>query len=289
MRKTSGNKQKYLLIPLNFDNKGAGVVTYGVSLARELNLKIKLLHVLTTPGVPAPVEAHAGSASFNSAPGELIKERREQAEQKLRALSNRVKNESGLDCEYGCRFGFVDIQIMKQSEKDQVALVLMGTPKHDTILNQLLGSRSLKIINHSDIPVLLVPNQTGYLPIRQIVIGVNYESWSKSRNQWLVKVATRLNAKLHFVRVIKKKTNKQELMFKGYQKQVIEALPNNLQLEFNLVLDESIDHGLRTYTQLNHADLIALQRSEKSTWEHFFSENVSKDMVLDGSVPVLVY
>lgn len=289
MNSTKTDTLKYLLIPVNFDEKGAGVVTYGVTLARELNLKIKLLHVLTMAGIPAPVEAHAGSTAYSYSPGELMNERKKQAEEKLRAMSNQVKKQSGVDCRFSAKFGFVDIQVLEESEKDQVAMVVMGTPGHDTILNQLLGSRSLKIVNHGEVPVLLIPDLTGYLPIRQIVTGVNYENWNESKNQWLVQLAEKLQAKLHFVRVADKKTSRQKLMFNGYKEKVSDTLPENVRGAFKLIINESIDHGLRDYAHSNHADMIALQRSRKSGWDQFFSDNLPKDMVAGTSLPILVY
>lgn len=286
---TKSNKRKYILIPVNFDEKGASVVTYGVTLARELDLDIRLLHVLTMAGIPAPVEAHAGSASFNYEPGGLMEERRKQAQEKLRAMSNRVRNETGLDCRFTCKFGFVDIQVLKQSEKDRVAMVIMGAPSHDTILDQLLGSRSLKVVNHGNRPVLLVPNLTSYLPMKKIVVGTSYENWDKARIQWMTGLAAKLNAALHFVRVANEKTPEESMKLKGYRSQVMEIMPDHVDYDFKVIRSSSIGHGLRDYAYVNHADLIALQRSEKSGWEHFFSENVPKDMVLDTSLPVLVF
>ena len=285
----NANKRKYLLIPVNFDEKGASVMNYGITLARELGFNIKLLHVMTMAGIPAPVEAHPGAASHHYFPGDLVDERRKQAEEKLRAIAKRVKEECGLECHFSCKFGFTDIQVLKQSENDEIAMVIMGTPHHDTVLDQLLGSRSLKIVNHGTTPVLLVPNLTGYLPIKKIVVGANYENWHKRKIKWLADTAGKLKASLHFIRVVEKLDNEQKLMFKGYQKQVMESLPVGLDHQFKILQEQSVDQGVRDYANHNQADLIALQRSEKSGWEHFFSDHVSKDVVLGTSLPILVY
>jgi nucleotide-binding universal stress UspA family protein len=286
---TKSDKRKYILIPVNFDEMGASVVTYGVTLARELDLDIRLLHVLTMAGIPAPVEAHAGSVSYNYEPGDLMDERRTQAMEKLKAMSNRVRNETGLDCRFTCKFGFVDIQVLKQSDKDRVAMVVMGAPRHDTVLDQLLGSRSLKIVNHGNTPVLLVPNLTSYLPLKKIAVGASYENWDNARIQWITDLAAKLKAALHFVRVTNEKTTEESMRLKGYRNQVMESMPDNIDHQFKVVQSSSIGHGIRDYAYVNHVDLIALQRSEKSGWEHFFSENVPKDMVLGTSLPVLVF
>jgi len=283
------NKGKYLLIPVSFDEKGISAITYGCSLARELNLGIKLLHVLTMAGIPAPVEAHAGATTYNYSAGDLMDQRKKQAEEKLRAMSNRVRKESGLECSFTCKFGFVDIQVLKHSEKDHVVMVVMGTPQHDTVLDQLLGSRSLKIVNHSSTPVLLVPNLTGYLPIKTIVTGTSYENWDEKKIQWLADMAEVFKASLHFVRVVESQDSEQKLTFEGYKKQVTELLPDSIDHQFKIVKDISVDQGIRDYALDNQADLIALQRSEKSGWERFFSHNVPKDMALATNLPILVY
>lgn len=280
---------KYILVPINFNEKGAGVIAYSVTLAQELGLSLKLLHILTVHGVPSPVHAHAGSVTYNMPIGEQLSERIDHAEKKLQALCNRVKNESNVDCDYTCKSGFVDIQILEQTGLGNIEMVIMGTPQHDTLLNQLLGSRSLKVINHSDVPVLLVPNNTSYFPIKNIVVGAQYEDAETGFSQWLFQMARTLEAKLHFIHVVDKVNKKERLLFKGYKKEINQLLPTDLDANFRLLEESSVDHGLRTYRQSSQADLIALRRSSKSGWDHLFSENVSKEMALETSVPLLIY
>lgn len=280
---------KSLLVPIKFDLKSAGVLAYSVSLARELGLNIKLLHILVAQETPAPVEAHAGSLSYNMPIGDLLNERLKQGEKKLKALANRVKNESNVNCDYTCKPGFTDIQILEESEKDNIAMVIMGTPQHHTLYRQLLGSSSLKILNHGEIPVLLVPNNTAYFPIKNIVVGASYEGHKHFKSSWLMKIARKLKARLHFIHVVKEKNHQERLMFKGYKKEMDEQLQKELKYSFKLVEEESVDQGLRNYRQSNQADLIALRRSKKSSWDHLFSENVSKEMAMETSVPLLVY
>jgi len=290
MKAKKTKRKKYLLVPINFDDKGAGVIAYSVALAQELNLKIKLLHVLTVQGVPAPVEAHAGSVTYNVPAGEHLEQRQTQAEERLVALSNRVTNESDVPCDYSCKTGFVDIQILKQTESGRVEMVVMGTPQQNTLLNQLLGSRSLKVINHSEVPVLLVPNHVSYYPLQNIVVGANYENLDGNENKWLNRLASLLDATLHFVRVASKVDNQERLKFKGFQKQLSKLQTNNGRKHTcELIEEQSVDHGLRNYRQNNHADLIALQRSTKSGWDHLFSQNVSKELALETSVPLLIH
>jgi nucleotide-binding universal stress UspA family protein len=239
--------------------------------------------------VPSPVEAHAGSVSYNIPVGEILSDRIKETERKLGALAKRVKNESNVDCEYICKTGFADIQILEQSEAQDIAMVVMGTPQHDTWLDQLLGSRSLKILNHSEIPVMIIPNNTSYFPIKNIVVGASYEDSKEILNNWIITLARQLKAKLHFIRVVKEKNNQERSMFKGYKKDLGKYLPEDIECSFKLVEQESIELGLRSYREANQADLIALQRSKKSGWDHLFSENVSKEMALETSVPLLIY
>ena len=283
------NQKKTMLIPVSFDEKGVNVIAFGVALARDLGLKIKLLHVLTMAGVPSPFGAPAGSSTTNDG---LVEIRRDQAKDRLKVLSKRIRKEAGLDCRYSCKFGFVDVQILQQARHKNVALVVMGTPNSDTVLTQLLGSRSLKVINHSQVPVMLVPENTGYLPISSIVVGANYENWDQSKHQWITKFAKSLQADLTFVRVERRKTNQRKRQFGEYRKKMTSKLPTSYDLEdqhFKLIEEGSVEKGLRNYTHNNHGDLIALQRSQKSEWKHLFSGNVSKEVVEDAGVPVLVY
>ncbi|GJM30156.1 MAG: universal stress protein UspA [Cyclobacteriaceae bacterium] len=280
---------KYILVPINFDDKGAAVISYSVSLAQELNLELKLLHVLAMEGVPAPIDAHAGSISYNGPLGEHLNARLERAENKMKALAKRVNSESNINCEFTIKTGFVDIQVLEQSESEDIAMVVMGTPQHHNLLNQLLGSRSLKILNHSEIPVLLIPNNTSYFPIKHIVVGASYENPKDIEASWLIRMACKLKARLHFIRVTKEINSEEQLMFTGYKEQLTKLLSNHVACSFKLVEEESIDDGLTSYRQINQADLIALQRSTKSGWDHLLSENVSKEMALGTSVPLLIY
>ncbi len=283
------SKKKHILIPIHLNEQGAGVVAYGVSLARDLGLGVKLLHVLSMHGVPSPVTAHAGTADYNVPIGEITEEKIKLANTKLEALATRIKEESRVRCEYECTTGFVDIQILEHTEQGDIAMVVMGTPRSDTLLNQLLGSRSLKVVNHSKTPVLLVPKLSTYLPVKKIVVGVSYQDYSSEQNRWLLQMASALQADLHFVRIVEENTDKQQLMFDGYQKQLQSSMPEGTNGTFKLLRESSIDEGLRNYRRQVNADLIALQRSGKSAWDHLFATDVSQELALDTSVPLLVY
>ena len=51
--RTSNSPDRYILIPVEFEDQHTPIVNYGVKLASELGYQVKLLHVIATPAVPA--------------------------------------------------------------------------------------------------------------------------------------------------------------------------------------------------------------------------------------------
>ena len=86
---------------------------------------------------------------------------REQAEEYLSEVRSRIEAE-GVKVETVIKPGKAAVEICKYAERDDVALVILGTHGMGGIVNWAIGSVTDKVVRHSPKPVLVLRSAAGH-------------------------------------------------------------------------------------------------------------------------------
>jgi len=141
-----------ILVPLDFSEVTVELLDYASMLARSLQAKLWLIHV----GSPEPdfIGYEKSSGHFRDQFAEELREehlRTQQVAEKLRR--------SGLDATALCPQGATVEVILREAEKLNADLIVLGSHGRGAIYRALLGSVSEGVLRKSPCPVMIVPGE----------------------------------------------------------------------------------------------------------------------------------
>lgn len=138
----------HYLVPLDFSTYADQALDYAIRLARPLNARLTLLHVIQ----PVPM---AGVDMGVALPETYLQELEEEVQRSMEAALARV-TAAGLTGERVVLYGVPFQEIVDTAKARQVALIVMGTHGRTGLLHVLLGSVAEKVIRLAPCSVLVV-------------------------------------------------------------------------------------------------------------------------------------
>lgn len=138
-----------ILVPTDFSRESAKAARYAVSLARQFDASITLVHV---------VEPSYGPGDFGGAPvvrQASEKDRVARAKAKLGAMCHHILGPCRI-VEIVIRSGLAFFEITEAAKALGADLIIIGTRGYTSLTRALVGSTAEKIVRHAPCPVLVV-------------------------------------------------------------------------------------------------------------------------------------
>ena len=129
-----------ILIPVDFTAASQKAIAFGTLLAKKGNFKINLFHVFEDDG-----------------------NTKEECDNKLKALSEDIENNSGLPCTYQCEKGNIFALIPQFAGHENNRMMVIGTHGPKGIRQKFFGPDILKLLKKVCIPSLVV-QESSILP-----------------------------------------------------------------------------------------------------------------------------
>ena len=277
---------KSILVPIDFTAVSFNAFVLATHLAERLNFKIRLLHVFSgtfdiSMNKPFDIKADKGRA-------DIILD-------KMRSFATYYPTEGVSDVrpvgvEYNVLHGNVVKQIINISEEQDITMIVMGTrDKHD-MLDKWLGTVSSGVSQNAHCPILLVPYPTPYSEYRNIVFACDYHSADFRILDRMQSFNKPFNAHLNFIHV-ETKGNKAE-SFDQIKQEIVDYMvaygDPAFSIDIDLIREDDVVDGIFEYTRKVSADLLVLVSQHRSFLERLLHKSVTKAVVLDSNIPVLV-
>ena len=138
-----------ILVPIDFSRESAKAVRYAVSLARQFDASITLVHV---------VEPSYGPVDFGHAPvarPASEKERASRAKSKLGVMGHRILGPCRI-VETVIRSGLAFFEITEAAKALRADLIIIGTHGYSGLTRAVMGGTAEKVVRHAPCPVLVV-------------------------------------------------------------------------------------------------------------------------------------
>lgn len=141
-----------ILVPIDFSRESAKAVRYAVSLARQFDSSITLVHVVEPSYGPAELGGtHAARPATE-------KQRAAQAKSKLGVLGHRILGPCRI-VETVIRSGLAFFEITEAAKALRADLIIIGTHGFSSVTRAVMGSTAEKVVRHAPCPVLVVRRQ----------------------------------------------------------------------------------------------------------------------------------
>lgn len=141
-----------ILTPVDFSGITDAVVNRAVVIAKALNARVVLLHVLQPPVITG------GYGPFMENIGEVVLVAEKSVAKQLARLQDRLAAE-GLEVDSLQFTGAPVANILKQAEKLNADFIVMGSHGHTAFYDLLVGSTTHGVLLRSPCPVIIVPAQ----------------------------------------------------------------------------------------------------------------------------------
>jgi nucleotide-binding universal stress UspA family protein len=141
---------KKILVPIDFSKQAEYAAQVAAKIAKQTDSELHLLHMLE---LPTDIIDPSNFGSSDSSPSTLLYMKR--AQEKFEKLTKRyfLKNIKVVKSVF---FHETFDGIIKESKKQQVDLIVMGSQGATGFEEMFVGSNTEKVVRHSDVPVLVV-------------------------------------------------------------------------------------------------------------------------------------
>ena len=271
---------KRILVPTDFSQHAEYALKVAAQIARENNSEIILLHMLELP--------HQGADALGS--GSDIPEI---MFFKNKAISN-VDNLMNVDYLQGITVSKV-IQfekafegILEVSKTNGVDFIVMGSHGASGFQEMFIGSNTEKVVRFSDVPVLVIKNETPNFKAANVVFASDFSQEIKKPFKQLVDFAKAFKSHLKLVMVNTPNT------FKSTS--VAEKIMSDFMNEFDypnysmhIYNDVNVEKGILNFSNSVDADLIGMSTHGRTGFAHFFNGSISEDLVNHAVRPVITF
>ncbi len=273
---------KKILVPTDFSSDAANAVKFAYLFAKENNCKFSLLNVYNfavyDPNMPPEILSDViKQSSENSTEGLdlLIKDFEKTYPDFKNYLVDKIVAE-----------GNTIEAIEKTASDGKYDLIMMGTKGASGIEEVLIGSNAYSVLSKSKIPVLVVPENSQYNGLGNILYAVDLtcsEVSAVNELQGLVDL------------------NKKDLTFLHLSGELEEDLTNDEKICFDEIKDKlkdvsykfefakcvNISDCLEKMIHTLKADLLIVSKKKRDFLENLFHASVSKKLACHTDIPLL--
>jgi nucleotide-binding universal stress UspA family protein len=270
---------KTILVPTDFSDGAYKALEYAAQLARKFDASIIVVHAFDLPAQGINVMIDISSELQKNAQQDL---------KKLEKKATKDQLTTGIKIEYLALLGELNEVIQTVTEERPVELVVMGTKGESDLSSKLFGTNTVSAIKHIHVPLLVIPSEAFYKPIKHIAFAVDYlKPKGENTLDILRDLAKAFGAKIQMVNV-HTDGDIGEFMatIKDLQGWYLEKL-DGVEVDFVFVSNYIIEDGVFEHMRENHTDLLVMVTRQHSFFDRIFRKSISEELALHSDVPLL--
>lgn len=174
-------KENIVLVPTDFTEVADYAIDHAAGIAKFINGKVALLHVINKETKGYLKKENLTDASIH---------------EKLEAIASSVEKKYNVKLDYIAEEGSIFTTINKVASDIGANKIVMGT--HGKIgVQHLIGSFALKVIESSNLPVIVVQEKEFGHGYKNIVLPVDETAETKQKVNWAIHIAKIFNSTIH--------------------------------------------------------------------------------------------
>ncbi len=279
---------KKIVVATDFSENARAAFHYAQHLAQRLGGSIEVVHFFEMPINPTHPNFMELLPSYD--------EMEATANQRLTQFVHENDYELGstivvsrVKTTAKARGGFAADGLVMLSEDPSVDLLILGTSGTHGMMDRLFGSVSIKVCREAQCPVLLVPPQTNYHGIHQIVYTAHLDSSENREIHTALDFAKYFNAAVHFVHISTSDTDAlageaDKMLFN----ELLDMEKTRVPFTVENIRAQNLLEGIRATVNKHEADLVVTVTHHRSFWENLTHNSLTKSLAWDLKLPLLV-
>lgn len=264
---------KKILVGIDFSEQSRTALKYATELSKKLSADSTLIHSYTLPLV-----------NFETGYIPPIEDIQKEAEAEMNALLNEF---SSYKYNTVIKMGFASEVILEYAYEHNFDLIILGIVGQGFLKEHLIGSTAYQVSKDSKIPVLIIPKNIEYQPIKKAAFACDFR---KNLHQmdlyWKVKnIVQYLGCELEIVSVLSDDKNVDIKFAEDYLffEKKIEEIPH----EHFFVTHHKAAEGILEFIKVRKSDWIIISPLKHTLFEKLFKESVTKEIVFHSPIPIL--
>ena len=284
---------KKILVPTDFSENAANALIYAIQLVKLVNGKLILFHNADFPlnytGTNIFPGGDLGMGIDPAYPaGVLNNPELEQIQQeRINQLATRVRQDTGntIPVKTFYKYGSFTDNLSEVIREEQADLVVMGTHGASTFLDRLVGTNTASVIKNSLVPVLAIPAEARFKPIKHIAYAVDLESDEDIFLDQLIAFAKPFGAIITLVH-IKTENQPDKITDRMLLKELRTRYPGQY-LQMTERQGKTVAQGLEEFIIESGSDLLAIGIHKHGFFHSVFHSTVPEQLVFHNTIPVV--
>lgn len=271
-----------LLLPTDFSPTANNAAQYALQLAGQLGIKrIVLYHSYEIPVTIDPMIPGIQMLEMDT-----LKESSEQGLHRFRTSLLPYAKNVAIDIfnEYGDLAGGLD-EVCKKVNAD---IVVMGITGGNVLEEKLVGSNAVSVAQHTHTPVIIVPAETTFTRIEEIMLTSDFDRDDRNVPVALArKIVLETKAKL-FVFHIHEEGDEEAPAGDVAGEYALQSLLHDLSPEFHFSTHSNFAEAVNMFAAEYQVDLVIAIARKQGFFGSLFTESHTKQLAFRSKVPVMV-
>lgn len=269
---------KKIIVPVDFSKAAGNAATFAGELAAFYGAELWLYHTFEIP-------VGVGEVAY---PLFDVTELQKAAEHELELLRDSTQAQLKTKILIQTRAEMTSLQqgLTSLAYMLQPDLVVMGLSGKDALTKLLVGSNTIKAIHYLKYPVLVVPPQAEFLPVRKIGFACDYrETEATTPVGLLKKIIKDFNAELHILNV--------DYNNKNFEADEIQESFNlydmlsDLKPEYHTIESADVTEGINSFAEKSKIDWVVVIPKKHSVLQRLFARSHTQHLLHHTHLPIL--
>ncbi|WP_066440306.1 universal stress protein [Chryseobacterium sp. CCH4-E10] len=279
-----------IVVPTDYSKPARNAAFYSLHLAAALKSNLHLCHAFGIP-VESPM---LGQTAWSLYEYPALQEENNKELKKLgKALEEKSKALWGDEAfpfhpsfYYVCEGRDVDQVINDTAEENKALLIVMGMNGAGMLTRFFFGSNSIKMINNTKYPLLLIPDGHKYKGLTKIAFATDLNKKDIKIAQSLLNFAKYFDAELLITHIIQ--SNNEVIQDQRYE-HAKEIFLKELEGRFcyNCIYSENIDYGLDILKNKD-IDMLIMGHHYRSFFENFIQSSHAVRQAGELEIPLMI-
>ena len=275
---------KRLLILTDFDDLSKKVISFAINIARQLKVsEIVSLNIIS----PAYTHTTSGdllateSLQANQFNNQILRKNQELAENEARSFSTDKVNITP-----EVVFGNSIVGLNAIMEDLEAGLLVCGSRDEHSFWQKIFGSETEKIIRKVDFPTVILKEGTIINEVNVIAVAIDVNEETQDGLKDILDFGALLEARLQLLHVITDEgISSEEAIDKLHHLAKMNKLKN---YDINIVNNDSLESGLRSFIRKNNPDMVAVLSQGKSKLKKLIYGSKVEDIMEETDKPVFI-
>ena len=269
---------KKIIVCTDFSANAKSAVDYAFTLAQYYKAELILLHSYL---VPVPVSEVPPST-------EMYEQTKITAENMMSNLLDELQknNTDGITVRIHTENENLLLCVEELAKKINPDLIVIGTRGHRDIIDVLVGSNTMKLINHLTVPILVAPQGAAFTPYKKIGFACDFEKVVETTPVDLIKkLVTDFNAELHVLNVDYK--NKHFTADTPEESMLLDHLLFKMKPRYHFLEGKDMAVVIDEFEKKNELDVLITIPKKHSFFEKFFKGSATTQLIYHTHTPLL--